>query len=124
MSPKTQGVAGNEVTQAVLLGCRLVPGERSIEDSELTMSSECMCDVACGRHEVNTNAHPRLWRLLHIAVKSSQLTDLLLEVVDCGYTWVCVTPHWGAGCWPSPCLAPWPLSRLRVNTCMEKRLGS
>ena len=88
VSPKTQGMVGSEVTQAVL-GCRLVPDDGAIEDIKHTVSFECMHDGACGRHEVNTNAHIRLWPHLPIAGKSSQLADLLLEVMGCGYRWVC-----------------------------------
>ena len=127
VSPKTQGMVGSEVTQ-VVLRCRLVPDDGTIEDFEHTVSFECMHDGACGRHEVNTNAYTRLWPLLPIAGKSSQLADLLLEVVGCGYTWVCVTPHWRAGCWPSPCcggpcLAPWPPSRLHGNSLHREAVG-
>lgn len=55
---------------------------------------------------------------------SPQLAGLLLEGMDCGYTRASATLTYRAGCWPAPCLAPCPLSRLRMNTCTEKRLGS
>ena len=67
VSPKTQGVAGSEVTQAVQLGCRLVP------DALKTPSSQCVLSVCVmfpGRHEVNTctpktvAAPPHCWEVL------------------------------------------------------------